>query len=402
MVLLFAMAFLHWHQPRVRPIELPAPKPVSGAAVFYNQAFAAMPELNAEEKKLLTAKEPLDVNATKMLLAKYDSSLRLLAKGAAEPACEWGLDLTLGPSMPAPHLSKGFELNNALNLQARMHWLTGDVPAATDDILLMLRFARHMAQPTLLLGNLVMIAMNTVAINSAAQHLQDFDVVSLQKLLDGIATLPPAPSLPQAMAMDSKIFSAWLRHALIGARERQQAEPIVGEDNTLRQLKEGFIPKMTRLSPLVSFYLVRRFEQRSQELNRLMELPYAEGKPKIDAMMKELEGKRRVDILACLALRVGANIRLKDAQSEALWAIFRTALATQLHDPTGLRAQLAKLCDPYDGGPIEIQEVERGVKLVLKSEEGKKPVTLTVGLAKEGGRSATPSPRLLTPPEAAR
>jgi len=68
-----------------------------------------------------------------------------------------------------------------------------------------------------------------------------------------------------------------------------------------------------------------------------------------------------------MVLPASASTRLKEVQTEALWAILRTAIDAQIQDPGSVRGELAKLHDPYDDGPIQMRDVAGGVELSLKS-----------------------------------
>ena len=82
-----------------------------------------------------------------------------------------------------------------------------------------------------------------------------------------------------------------------------------------------------------------------------------------------------------LALPAMLGARTKEVQVDAAWEILRTALNAQLRDPASVRQALAPLRDPYDDQPFVMRDVEGGVEIQLKTDPGKRPVTLTVGLA---------------------
>jgi len=59
----------------------------------------------------------------------------------------------------------------------------------------------------------------------------------------------------------------------------------------------------------------------------------------------------------------------------------RTALDAQIHNPSSVRAELAKLRDPYDDSPLEWRDVKGGVEVKLKAPPNQKTLTLMVGLS---------------------
>ena len=114
----------------------------------------------------------------------------------------------------------------------------------------------------------------------------------------------------------------------------------------------------------------------------LMDLPYAQARPQFDAFEKSLQKHRWINgIYVDVSLPAMLGMRLKEVQMETIWKAFNIALDTQMRNPSEVRQELAKLRDPFDDQPIEMCDVEGGVELHLKSGEGKKPVTLVVGLA---------------------
>ena len=383
LVLILAVAALHWYQPKVPLVVLPPPKPVSGAAVFYNQAFAAMPKLSEEEEKLLSTKsdQPLDTAKATELLAKLEPSLKLLEQGAREKECEWELDLNLGPSLQILHVGKGLKLIHALRLRARWHLENGNTSATADDLLLILRFGRHLGEPGMLISNLVRVSTDMIGISFVARYLPQFDASSLQKLCEGIAALPPSHSMQEAMAMESKMFTPYLRNLLAkeNARKAKQSWKY-GVDNEKNDVNASPIITLMHTSPTLYLFMIHNYEQRIQEVEKLMGLPYLEARPKIAALEKYLEKKPLLDPFS-LMLLPAPSIRLKEVQMETMWTILKTAFDAQILNPSSVRGELAKLRDPYDGGPMEMRDVPGGVELKLKSDPDKKPVTLMVGLA---------------------
>lgn len=194
--------------------------------------------------------------------------------------------------------------------------------------------------------------------------------------------------------MESKTFAVYMRNLLARqyAKGRKNAPSNPVEDvkmdtpvATQAVIGDNSAAFLT-MNASPSFYLmtVRRLESDSQELEKLMEVPFPEGRPKIDAFIKKIQ-RREVwnwsRIWSILMLPASAATRYKEVQIEMLWTIFRTALNAQLHNPGNVRQELSKLRDPYDGQPIAMRDVEGGVEIQLKSDPGKKSVTLTVGLA---------------------
>lgn len=144
--------------------------------------------------------------------------------------------------------------------------------------------------------------------------------------------------------------------------------------------------RLTDEVPLLSSAMLAHVERDSRELEALVRVPYPDGRRKIDEFVEKLDiekmglMRKHLNIWSSLLLPSEARVRHKQVQSEAMWAILRTAIDAQIKNPAEVRAQLAKLRDPYDGNPIAMRDVEGGVEITLKSNEGRTPVTITVGL----------------------
>ena len=131
-------------------------------------------------------------------------------------------------------------------------------------------------------------------------------------------------------------------------------------------------------------YSIKRYEQQSLEIERLIDLPYAQARLQIDVFEKNLQKYRWINgPFAKLALPALSSVRRKEVQVDAAWTILRTALAAQMRDPGSVRGELAQLRDPYDDGPMEWRDVPGGVEVKLKAPPDKKTMTLMVGLSRK-------------------
>ena len=394
LVLVLAIVALNWYQPKVPRTVFPAPKPVSGAAIFYNQAFAQMPELSKEEKKLVYFKpdQTPDYAASVKLLEKCEQSFRLMEQGAKEPECEWGLNLSLGPAMPCPQ-ARGLKLAQVLCfLRARVHMEQGNASAAADDLLLIFRFGRQLEEPELLINSLIRFSTDMIAITFATRHLSEFDDASLRKLFEGIIALPPAHPMREVVATERKMWVAYLNNLLAKAvinatknKHAAQSLPLPDEMKGVDVQNSKPNQAITITGGLPAKYLaysINRYEQKSIELENLMGLPYVQARPQLDAFERNLKNHRWLNgIYAILLLPADAVVRRKEVQIETAWTILRTALVAQMRNPASVRGELAKLRDPYDDGPMEWRDVPDGVEVKMKAPPGQKTITLIVGLS---------------------
>jgi hypothetical protein len=127
-------------------------------------------------------------------------ALDLLAKGAAEPYCEWGGDVRQdGAMMPLPYLNPMRDLVRLGVLRARWHAQRGEDAAAVDDLLVCMRVARLCAgrRPTMI-GVLVGISTEAVAITCAARLAPQLAPEARRRLAAGIGALPEGATMADA------------------------------------------------------------------------------------------------------------------------------------------------------------------------------------------------------------
>jgi hypothetical protein len=338
-----------------------------------------MPEQSEQEKELIRTKpsEALDEEAAKQLVSKCEASLQLVVQGANEPACEWGLDFSQGPTMKLPHIAKGMSLAKVLGLRARIELQNREFEKAMDDLLTLMHFSRHLSEPRLLIGYLVQISVDAIAVDMALRHLQEFDTASLRKSSEEIAALPSSYSLSDIMPQEAKLFGDYLREKLVTA---MAPDPENGtDDDTTRS-----VIKTLRIFPILSFYMIEKYERKSQEISDLLKLPYHEGRQKLQATETDISSHKFTDLLSALALPAVCGVKATEARSERAWEILRTAIAAQMRDPTSVREALVKLHDPYDNTPLEWKDVPGGIQVKFKAARDKKSLTLMVELEKTG------------------
>lgn len=382
LLLVSGLVAIHWYQPKVSLTTFPPPTPVSGAAVFYNQAFAAMPKLSEEDEKIVYNKpdQPWDASKATQLLERFDPSLKLIEQGAMEHECEWGLDLNLAPEILCSQ-TNGLKLVQVLcNVRAHLHLEQGNVQAAVDDLLLSFRFGRQLETPELIINHLIRINTNRVSINFAAVHLSEFDNNSLQKLYQGIIALPHSRPMREAVASERKIWVSYFNNHI--AKTVIEATKNIQNAEIPKPIEEIAITRGWPIKLLV--YWIKRYEEKSLELEKLMGLPYVEARPQLDAFERNLKRNRWLNgIYASSILPGEIELRRKEVQMESVWTIFLTALNAQIHDPSSVHAELMKLRDPYDNGPLEWKDVPGGIEVKLKAPPDKKTMTLMVELAKK-------------------
>ena len=180
--------------------KLPLNDPLGkNAALRYFQAFITMPEADPVGDRFTGDWEnvPLD-QAAVAFIAKHETSLGFLREGARLPRCAWGLNYDKDPGMLMPHLSKGRQLARIACLNARRAFAGGDQERAVEDVITILTFARHAGSDGMLVSKLVGYAVETMAIELAADNVWRLSEAMLKKLTTGLKALPPEVGLREA------------------------------------------------------------------------------------------------------------------------------------------------------------------------------------------------------------
>ena len=121
------------------------------AALRYWSAFSVLQDvaLTTQQAKELTAildgTAPYDDSKYKDLLEKNALALEIMARGASLPKCDWGLDYSLGPELPAEYSRKALALGR-LNVLYSLHlFKTGNKNAGVRALVSGLQFSRDSA-----------------------------------------------------------------------------------------------------------------------------------------------------------------------------------------------------------------------------------------------------------------
>ncbi|MDD5350652.1 MAG: hypothetical protein PHQ12_10625 [Chthoniobacteraceae bacterium] len=373
-----------WMRP-LPPLSVPAnvfppPAPLSGAAVFYNQAFAAIPSVSSEEWKCLYAKgdEPLDRNYSRQIIERFGPVFDLLAQGANEPGCAWGLDLNQKETFL--HLSKVARCTRALILRARLRLDDGNSAGAADDLLMGMRLNRQAGEPSLYPSTLNRISCESLLLPVAAANLPRFDAAALQKLADGIAAFPPAHSLADCIPVEKRRLPLAVYARVSELRDCVAKGPWYAPI----AVKVGSIVtqapslEIYRATPEALAAWTRAMEPNYDALERILRLPFSERESHMDALLSA--ARAGTNPLADCVFPFSLSACRKEIQTEAMWTIFRTALEARLHGTADLRARIAALPDPFDATPLKCRDVKAGVEIQLQGAPSQPPVMFTVGL----------------------
>jgi len=131
------------------------------AALRYWSAFAEMRDsaITDQQGKEMTAilggTAAYDDSQFKDLVEKNRPALEIMARGAALPNCDWGLDYEMGPDTPVDYVSKAARLGRLNVLYAYRLLAAGDKDKAASELAAGVRFSQEVANGGTLIATLV-------------------------------------------------------------------------------------------------------------------------------------------------------------------------------------------------------------------------------------------------------
>ena len=353
----------------------------ANAAGKYWQAFALLPSLDKDQEKLLDQwnKVPLDAAALKLIDASR-GSLQYLNRGAKLPRCDWSLDYQDGPFLRLPYLPKARNLARLAALNSRHEFEQGHWKAGAEDVTDLLKLARHLETPPMMIVQLLGFMVETTAIEAAAPYLPQLKPVLPEVMSAALDALPARPTLPQMVLKEKQIGPEWLIRRLTEAEQHRK-----GSWQTI--LKEMFYaPDQRGEDPFrQSLQSITTFDQAIKMLEDL--LPFSDELAMVTALPpKEFDAKypefvqkvKAADPLATLILSSNLTIT-SERRNRAQIALFKAAIAVVQNGPDTLK----DIKDPFGDGPFEYRALEKGFELKSKLLFRDQPVLLTIGNGKK-------------------
>lgn len=191
--------------------------PTPNAAVIYWSAFGVMPVLSQQQRDALReaafSTETIP-EAVQTDVAFYNTSLRELHRATRVSQCDWGLDDTAGPFMLLPHAQHARDLAAAGLLRARLAFAKGEVQAAIDDVLAVMRMARDCGRDPVTISMLVDVAIERAAGKLLAMNLAHLSPTQLEDLLQRYQSLPATQTAAAAFRYESKLYAGWVERRI--------------------------------------------------------------------------------------------------------------------------------------------------------------------------------------------
>ncbi len=362
------------------PAEAP---PVAGgnAALRYWPAFDLMPKAEADLTVIGDWQHARLDDSTAKLLERGRQSLDYLHAGAAMPGCDWGLDLSQGPYVLLPHLTKARELARLACLRVRYDLQQHQQAAAVEDACDVLAFARHTGRDPILISMLVQYSMERMAIEALALGLDTLDSAALKHLTERLDHLPPSSTLADAVKTEREINVEWAIAQVKAGGEKPDWSRIfsfvtISEGQNAGGTSVDALIKSAGGTPDAVIQKLQGLLPYHDEVANLLKTPLSqeEFRRKSDEARKRLDGNPFAKpMLPAFAVAYDAS-----ASAEARRTLLTAAIAVIEHGPEAIKT----FADPVNRQPLAYTKRAEGFELSSKAVYRDQPVTLIVGSGK--------------------
>ena len=375
-------------------------------ALLYYQAFLLEPTLAAGDKELLARPGTWDGQTLPErvgeLARQYDHPFRLLRQAAqAQRPCDWGIDMSPGPTTPQPHIRQMLRVIQAARLRTLWHLQHDNRAEACADLSAAFIFGRNLSRDGMLIGLLGQIAIEAIICQVVADNFGRFSPDDLSGLMATLDRSPAHGTLAAAIAVEKGFYGPWVTRQIRELQKQHAGEEsnvmegirrLLGEPDHDEESAE-FWNAFTRATGGTSegvLKLLGQFAKAQPELDALWGLPYREyvrclkelrsesARPAADGPGFDLPtlplsgGNYFVELLfqgsanPSLAYTFPAweKARAKEFRSQVLLAMVHAATQYKLHGPAGFQA----VTDPCGPGPFAFERfsfegVDRGFLL---------------------------------------
>lgn len=317
--LVIVSALLAWGTFSLQAVEPPQAvrlMTAPNAAGVYWHAFAALPSLNDEEKKILKSAMPTDAAPLSAelaaIVARYGRAMQELHRARTVVPCDWQLDMAAGPELIVPHLDKAIELSRVALLRARGRFAAGESDAALSDVLAVLKLARDCGSSPLVISLFVDEALEKSAGDVLSMHLDRLNTQQTDQLTAALRELPLTSDLATTILQDQRMSCDWLEREIIKEVARLNDQKAAGQALYTITAQLGFVggPSPTEdqvaeekrkadLLKSLSFADIQESLQQLRssfaELHKIAELPISERAERIKALSKPWTAVNKIE-----------------------------------------------------------------------------------------------------------
>lgn len=358
------------------------------AAIQYWRAFTELAEIPAEARKPLNhAFNAAPGKNRTELAARLSHILGLLNRGAKMSGADWGVDMAEGPNAEIPHAGKARELARAALLAAREEFDNGRHGEGLAILFNVLALGRHISRDGTLIGRLVEVAINTMALDALNQEVQRLPREELEKIELRFAALPPSTPLSENVKSERDMLE-WFGAQRPNPEKAAILKSLVSGDDTDDKAE------LLRLfnSPEAMDAALRKLPPVYVEIETALAVPHSEfdvAWNKVNAAAANAGVLARWTRNSFVTLR--STLDRNDLQFALTRAGIRIALEGEKAVPT--------LRDPFGDGPLAYAKLPNGFQLTSVLIHNEKPTKALFG---EAARKLPPPDLAPNPTEAIR
>lgn len=404
---LLALSFGLWIGPLLaQPVE-PHRTDINPALLYW-QSIVLTPVLSAEDRTYLSTNEidggPL-TERLKNLTTSYNTAFRVIQQAALQTVpCDWGYDLTYGPTLLLPGLGKAKHFAQVEKFRFRAHLENHSASDAVQEWLAVRAFSHRLATDGTLISRLVQIAMDSIQLTTLAENWFRLDEASLRALQRGIENSPRGGTIAESFAFERTMMRDWFLQQIElifkstedpGQRQKlilQRLQELSSDED--RGMPEKFFAaahgKTENILPLL-----RQLDPLYDEAIQLLAMPYDEFARHIPGFEATLQ--TNANPFVKLVFPQVQRARAKEFTGQTLEAILKAALARRLDGAAAFKA----IVSPLTGKPFEVKPVESVGKsrgfLIRSGDPEKDPNRAQIFLESDGPPMRLRGPRVGIP-----
>jgi hypothetical protein len=354
-------------------------------ALLYNQALLVAPQsLSEADDAYLGSKEGLSQKLPERfgkIVAGYDNEFKLVRQAAlATVPCDWGIDLSQGPSTLLPHLARTKSVVVAARLRVRWELEHGRQADARDDLLAAFTLGRNVARDGTLISALVQIAIENISCCVLAENFGKFSPEILKQLADGFDAATPRTTIAASVLIEKVSFHDWLVSKILDLQKQNPSNDAkvmegigqllanIGEaerDETSQPPPPSLWEQLTHAGATTSeavLKLLREEGELYQRVASIAALPPTEFETQIKEFNAELE--KSSNPFVSVAFPAVEKAKKRELKMQVWLAMVRAAVEYKLHGEPAFQS----VADPCGKGPFNFQRfmyegVDRGFEL---------------------------------------
>jgi hypothetical protein len=224
-----------------------------------------------------------------------------------------------------------------------------------------------------MINRLIQFALEGHALEVASAYLPSQDAEVVRDLAARLDRLPEPGTLQETMRYEKEFLLRWYRPRFERI-DRDTAIKLLGETETEEETQAVLRAAGGEVAGILR--LIDEAAEQYDELGKIVMLPAEQFSMALTTFRKKYEA---TNPLATSILPALEKWRYPSMRMQALFAMFRTAIAMTLEGPERRKA----FKDPFGDGPFLYESFEGGFELrsQLRADD-RKPAVLTVGVRK--------------------